>query len=203
MTRSRFWDHLKGNIFMKFATQAAVAALAAALLAMPALAQSQFNPPPAQQRQGPLPPTGSPSDYQRPATAQTMQQQRPMRSSRSASSQSVRDLQAALNKNGANLEVDGKMGPKTREALRKYQSANNLRATGSIDAETRTKLGISPSVATSPAPSSRPMATAPARSSPPMASPSTPSSSGSRALEPARPNNSGSAPNPANTPSRM
>jgi peptidoglycan hydrolase-like protein with peptidoglycan-binding domain len=163
---------------MKSATQAAVAALAAALLAMPALAQSQFNQPPAQQRQGPLPPTGSPSDYQAPAQQRmpSAAQTTPTRSTakKSISSQSVRDLQAALNsKDNANLNVDGIMGPKTRAALKKYQTANNLKT----EAEARARLGISSSAT----------ATAPARSS-------TPSASGSRAIEPAKPNNSGSAP---------
>jgi peptidoglycan hydrolase-like protein with peptidoglycan-binding domain len=151
---------------MKSATQAAVAALAAALLAMPALAQSQFNQPPAQQRQGPLPPTGMPSAAQTTPTRSTAK--------KSISSQSVRDLQAALNsKDNANLNVDGIMGPKTRAALKKYQTANNLKT----EAEARARLGISSSAT----------ATAPARSS-------TPSASGSRAIEPAKPNNSGSAP---------
>jgi peptidoglycan hydrolase-like protein with peptidoglycan-binding domain len=133
---------------MKFSTQAAVAAaLAASLLAAPAFAQSQFNPPPAQHRQGPTPPTGTQSEYRAPASGAQATQQRPMSSTmKSARSASVRELQSALNaKGGATLKVDGKMGPQTREALRKYQSANGLQASGRSDAQTRAKLGISSS----------------------------------------------------------
>jgi hypothetical protein len=59
-----------------------------------------------------------------------------------ANQQSIVDLQQALNKNGAKIKVDGKMGPETRGALRQYQQQNNLRVTGSLDAETRAKLRV-------------------------------------------------------------
>jgi peptidoglycan hydrolase-like protein with peptidoglycan-binding domain len=57
-------------------------------------------------------------------------------------SEQVKALQTALNKNGAKLKVDGLMGARTKDALKKYQSANGLRATGESDAATRAKLGI-------------------------------------------------------------
>jgi len=59
-----------------------------------------------------------------------------------ASSESVKAVQTALNKNGAKLKVDGMMGPGTRSALKKYQSANGLKATGRIDDATKMKLGV-------------------------------------------------------------
>jgi peptidoglycan hydrolase-like protein with peptidoglycan-binding domain len=202
---------------MKFSTQAAVAvALAAALLAGPALAQSQFNRAAPDHRQGPLPPTGSASDYQAPRAQQQMPGSATTSRAMTAStrgSQSVRDLQSALNAQAnANLKVDGIMGPQTRNALKKYQTTNNLRT----EAEARTKLGVASATPAAPGRSSMPGASAPPRSSssstavsparpsaPMGTSPSTPQSSGSRAIEPAKPNNSGSAPNPANTPSKM
>jgi peptidoglycan hydrolase-like protein with peptidoglycan-binding domain len=57
-------------------------------------------------------------------------------------SESVKAVQAALNKHGAKLKVDGTMGPGTRAALKKYQSANGLKATGRIDDATKAKLGV-------------------------------------------------------------
>jgi peptidoglycan hydrolase-like protein with peptidoglycan-binding domain len=64
------------------------------------------------------------------------------KSSTSASAESVKAVQTALNKNGATLKVDGKMGPGTRAALKKYQTANGLKATGRVDDATKTKLGV-------------------------------------------------------------
>ena len=57
-------------------------------------------------------------------------------------SKSVMSIQAALNKTGAKLKVDGLMGKGTRAALKKYQAANGLKATGRADRATRTKLGV-------------------------------------------------------------
>jgi peptidoglycan hydrolase-like protein with peptidoglycan-binding domain len=63
-------------------------------------------------------------------------------SKKSAGSASVKSVQEALNKNGASLKVDGKMGKATMAALKKYQSANGLKATGRADAATKAKLGV-------------------------------------------------------------
>ena len=57
-------------------------------------------------------------------------------------SDAVKALQTALNKNGAAVKVDGKMGPGTRAALKKYQAANGLTPSGRDDAATRAKLGV-------------------------------------------------------------
>lgn len=59
-----------------------------------------------------------------------------------ASSKGVMALQEALNKNGANLKVDGRMGKGTRAALKDYQEKNGLKATGRLDKPTRAKLGL-------------------------------------------------------------
>ena len=55
----------------------------------------------------------------------------------------IKAAQSALNRAGAKLAVDGKMGPKTRAALRDYQAKNGLQKTGSLDSATREKLGVS------------------------------------------------------------
>jgi peptidoglycan hydrolase-like protein with peptidoglycan-binding domain len=55
----------------------------------------------------------------------------------------VKKVQEALKEKGHDPgPIDGVMGPKTQEALRAFQQANNLQATGRIDAETSQKLGI-------------------------------------------------------------
>jgi peptidoglycan hydrolase-like protein with peptidoglycan-binding domain len=41
-------------------------------------------------------------------------------------------------------QVDGRMGPQTREGIRKYQKAENLKVTGHVDPETSGKLGVGP-----------------------------------------------------------
>ncbi len=52
------------------------------------------------------------------------------------------EVQRALNRAGANLRVDGVMGPRTREALMDYQARNDLPVSGRADSETRVKLGL-------------------------------------------------------------
>jgi Putative peptidoglycan binding domain len=55
----------------------------------------------------------------------------------------VKSAQEALKSKGYDPgEVDGAMGPRTSAALRDFQQAEGLRATGRLDSETRTKLGI-------------------------------------------------------------
>lgn len=56
---------------------------------------------------------------------------------------SIRDVQARLQEKGFDPgPVDGMMGPKTREAIRAFQTANGLPATGRLDEETQKKLGV-------------------------------------------------------------
>jgi peptidoglycan hydrolase-like protein with peptidoglycan-binding domain len=57
--------------------------------------------------------------------------------------QSVKAAQEALNRNGANITADGKMGPKTKAAIREYQQKNGLQATGNLDSQTKARLGVS------------------------------------------------------------
>ena len=59
-----------------------------------------------------------------------------------AQQMSITSLQEALNRHGAKLKVDGKLGRKTRAALKKFQVANGIKGTGRVDKTTRVKLGI-------------------------------------------------------------
>ena len=57
----------------------------------------------------------------------------------------VKKLQGTLRDKGYySGQVDGRMGPQTREGIRKYQKAENLQVTGHVDAETSGKLGVGP-----------------------------------------------------------
>jgi peptidoglycan hydrolase-like protein with peptidoglycan-binding domain len=60
---------------------------------------------------------------------------------KSSSSDFIKSLQHELKRAGYDPGVpDGKMGPATRQALRRFQEANNLPPTGAPDIPTLTKL---------------------------------------------------------------
>lgn len=54
----------------------------------------------------------------------------------------VKDVQQALNDEGHNLEVDGIMGTKTRNALSSFQGRNGIQANGQLDTRTLEALGL-------------------------------------------------------------
>ena len=54
----------------------------------------------------------------------------------------IREMQQLLIREGFDVTVDGKLGPKTKEALMAFQRKNGLQATGQMNSETMTKLGI-------------------------------------------------------------
>jgi peptidoglycan hydrolase-like protein with peptidoglycan-binding domain len=57
--------------------------------------------------------------------------------------QSNSEVQEALKAKGNDPgPIDGKMGPKTRAALKAFQEANGLKGTGQMDDQTADKLGI-------------------------------------------------------------
>lgn len=72
---------------------------------------------------------------QKPAVHKTMKKHMAHKGSAS-----VKSVQEALNKQGANLSVDGKMGPKTKAAIKSFQQAHGLKATGHLDKATRAAL---------------------------------------------------------------
>jgi peptidoglycan hydrolase-like protein with peptidoglycan-binding domain len=60
----------------------------------------------------------------------------------SLSVEEIREVQQVLIREGFDVEVDGRLGPKTRQALISFQNKNGLQASGQIDSQTVTKLGV-------------------------------------------------------------
>src|SRR5262249_48737539 len=55
----------------------------------------------------------------------------------------IREVQEILVREGFQVEVDGRLGAKTKQALMQFQRRNGLLATGQIDARTMSSLGVS------------------------------------------------------------
>jgi hypothetical protein len=58
----------------------------------------------------------------------------------SMSVEEIREVQMSLRRQGFEVEIDGKLGPRTREALVQFQRKHGLQATGEIDSRTRSAL---------------------------------------------------------------
>jgi peptidoglycan hydrolase-like protein with peptidoglycan-binding domain len=58
------------------------------------------------------------------------------------SSQEVKSVQEALNKDGYKLTVDGLLGNHTRGAIKNFQKKNGLKVTGKPDSPTLAKLNL-------------------------------------------------------------
>ena len=58
------------------------------------------------------------------------------------SPENVKSAQQALKQRGLNPGTDGKMDEQTQQALRDFQKANDLPATGVLDQKTAQKLGV-------------------------------------------------------------
>jgi peptidoglycan hydrolase-like protein with peptidoglycan-binding domain len=55
----------------------------------------------------------------------------------------IREVQQVLVQRGFSVEVDGRLGPRTRQALIQFQQRQGLQATGRIDSRTVSELGVS------------------------------------------------------------
>jgi peptidoglycan hydrolase-like protein with peptidoglycan-binding domain len=98
-----------------------------------------------------------------------------------ARAEQVKAVQQALKDAGHDPgAIDGMMGPKTQQALKEYQEKEGLKATGRLDSETASKLGVSAGATGSPAASPRGSSSSGATSSPSSSgSPSSTTPSGS------------------------
>jgi peptidoglycan hydrolase-like protein with peptidoglycan-binding domain len=69
-----------------------------------------------------------------------------------ARAEQVKAVQQALKDAGHDPgAIDGMMGPKTQQALKEYQEKEGLKATGRLDSETASKLGVNAGATGSPA----------------------------------------------------
>ncbi len=69
----------------------------------------------------------------------------------SLSSDQIREMQQALKDKGHDVgAVDGKWGPKTQNALKEYQQAQGMTASGEPDSQTLSSLGVSGSAVGAP-----------------------------------------------------
>ncbi len=56
--------------------------------------------------------------------------------------ETIRQVQQQLSQKGHDVSADGMMGPKTQAALKKFQKQEGLQATGQLDQQTLTALGV-------------------------------------------------------------
>lgn len=80
-----------------------------------------------------------------PAKAEKMgeMEKKPEMGRMATGKQDTREVQEALKAKGNDPgPIDGRMGRKTRAALKAFQEANNLKATGRLDSQTAEKLGV-------------------------------------------------------------
>ncbi len=115
-----------------------LAAVAAAAFCMPALAQQGGAGGQSQNGQQAQPQSGISSGSQSRAGQQISPQHLSMNQ--------VREIQQALEKKGESLRADGKWGPNTEAALKKFQQLQNMSAqSGELDSSTIMALGLDPS----------------------------------------------------------
>jgi hypothetical protein len=77
-----------------------------------------------------------------PGTIPERVQQPRDRDSMVVSTDDIKKAQDALKMKGLNPGTDGQMDAKTQQALRDFQKANDLPATGTLDEKTAAKLGV-------------------------------------------------------------
>src|SRR5262249_38989753 len=64
------------------------------------------------------------------------------------SPEQIREIQMVLKERGFAVEVDGRLGPQTRQALIAFQRKQGLAASGHIDNQTVSALGVSDKIGT-------------------------------------------------------
>lgn len=70
--------------------------------------------------------------------------------------ENTRKVQEALKDKGQDPgPIDGVMGPKTKAAIKAYQSANKMKPTGRLDAETAKSLGVESAASSGPSSSEK------------------------------------------------
>jgi sporulation protein YlmC with PRC-barrel domain len=84
--------------------------------------------------------------------AQTTQQSAAQTNPAQLGEATIRQAQEALNDRGYDVgEADGQWGPRTQDALRKFQQSQGLKATGQLDPQTAAALGLTEGAVTAAA----------------------------------------------------
>ena len=129
--------------------QVAIALLATTMISAPAAAGSGNSQQPSKQQ---VQAQNSHAKPQNQAKAQNKQQAAEKAgadqkiSPDNLSRSDIRQIQQALNKDGFNVgRIDGRWGPETRGALKKFQHSKNVNASGELDHQTVADLGLDPS----------------------------------------------------------
>jgi peptidoglycan hydrolase-like protein with peptidoglycan-binding domain len=124
----------------------AIALLTTAALTAPALAQTTNNPgsavPTSQQSQTQKTPPMNPGQDQSGMNNQAGNDQAPI-APQQLSRREIRQVQGALKKDGfSSGRVDGRWGPETTDAVRKFQQNKGIEANGQLDGQTVADLGL-------------------------------------------------------------
>jgi opacity protein-like surface antigen len=136
-----------------------LATIAAAALSLPAMAHNNANqtnvqansaklhqmnmrPHNAKRSQQVAPQTNGRAQNEQQSRTQNKQAQNRIRASQ-LDQQQIRQIQQALNKQGFDAgHVDGKWGPETDKAVKDFQQAQKMRASGKLDQQTLQALGV-------------------------------------------------------------
>lgn len=128
----------------------AIALLATAALSAPAMAQNKNNVPANQQaqhqanQQEKTNQSPQANNNQDQNANQKQAQNQPI-APQDMSRGEIRQVQSALDKSGDNVgRVDGHWGPKTKDALNKFQQSKGIQANGQLDQQTVADLGLNP-----------------------------------------------------------
>lgn len=97
-------------------------------------------PAPAKQAQSQPAAAATPQTAMAPGKTMTSAKKTASHETMKGERQEVKTVQAALNKRGSSLAVDGRLGAKTREALKAFQTKNGLTPTGRLDKATEAAL---------------------------------------------------------------
>jgi peptidoglycan hydrolase-like protein with peptidoglycan-binding domain len=113
-----------------------LATVAATVLSMPAMAEQQSG-------RAAQEPIGGQTQQMGNGAQQSQQQTAEIVSPNSLNEEEVKAIQQALNEKGFHAgNVDGIWGPETRTALRNFQEKENVQASGQLDRQTLSALGV-------------------------------------------------------------
>jgi hypothetical protein len=129
--------------------QLAVALLATTMIGTAAFAAGPQQPPAGQNHQNQM--QGNQQMQKPEANQQNNNNQQAQNNNQPISVQNlshkeIRQVQQALNKNGDKVgPTDGRWGPKTENALKRFEQGKNIRANGELDRQTVASLGLNTS----------------------------------------------------------